>query len=67
MITDKEKRDYYAKKAKIERGLSDKQINFFLDNCPRPELLPIYCFYIKKAKLSMQEAVKIVKEEFCQQ
>lgn len=53
---------YYIEKAKRQRGLTDEQIDFFLQNHPRWDLLPYYARYVKK--LGMQGALEQVRAEF---
>lgn len=48
-------KEKYIWKAKHQRGLSDEQINFFLQHHPRWELLPYYATFVKR--VSMQEAL----------
>ena len=48
-------KEYYIQKAKRQRGLTDEQINFFLQRHPRWQLLPYYATFVKR--VSMQEAL----------
>ena len=41
-------KDYFIWKAKHQRGLTDEQIDFFLQNDGRSHLLPEYSCYVKK-------------------
>lgn len=61
-LKEKEKREHYIWKAKHQRGLTDEQINFFLQNHPRWELLPVYSLYVKK--LGEQGALEQIKQEY---
>ena len=45
---EQKNKDYYIRKAKQQRGLTDEQIDFFLQNHPRWDLLPYYACYVKK-------------------
>lgn len=53
---------YYIEKAKRQRGLTDEQIDFFLQNHPRWDLLPYYACYVKK--MGMQGALEEVRAQF---
>lgn len=53
---------YYIEKAKRQRGLTDEQIDFFLQRHSRWDLLPYYARYVKK--LGMQGALEEVRAEF---
>lgn len=53
---------YYVEKAKRQRGLTDEQIDFFLQNHSRWDLLPYYACYVKK--LGMQGALEEVRAQF---
>lgn len=55
-------KSYYIEKAKRQRGLTDEQINFFLQNHPRWDLLPYYACYVKK--LDIQGALEEVRAQF---
>ncbi len=61
-MTEKERRDYYIWKAKYQRGLTDEQVNFFLQNDDRWELLPVYSLYVKK--MGEQGALDQIREEY---
>lgn len=61
-MQENEKRDYYIWKAKHQRGLTDEQINFFLQNHPRWDLLPLYSLYVKK--MGEQGALAQIKQEY---
>ena len=55
-------KEYYIQKAMRERGLTDEQINFFLQNHPRWELLPYYAAFVKR--VGEQEALEEVVLHF---
>ena len=57
-----EQLDYYIWKAKHQRGLTDKQIDFFLLNHPRWELLPVYARFVRK--LGEQGALNEVRQMY---
>lgn len=46
-MQENEKREYYIWKAKMQRGLTDEQVNFFLQNDDRWELLPVYSKFVR--------------------
>ena len=56
-------KEYYIWKAKHQRGLSDDQINYFLDNYSRYDLLPHYSCFVKHG-YSGEKALKEVKRMF---
>lgn len=60
--TQEKDKAYYVEKAKRQRGLTDEQIDFFLQNHPRWDLLPYYARYVKK--LGMQGALEEVRAQF---
>lgn len=60
--TQEKDKTYYVEKAKRQRGLTDEQIDFFLQNHPRWDLLPYYACYVKK--LGMQGALEEVRAQF---
>ena len=62
--TEAYSKEYYIWKAKNQRGLTEEQIQFFLDNHPRYDLLPHYSFFLKKGEMSESEALGAVIEMF---
>ena len=55
-------REYYIEKAKRQRGLTDEQIDFFLQRHYRWDLLPFYARYVKK--MGEQRALEEAQREF---
>ena len=56
-------REHYIKKAKTERGLTDKEIDFFLGQNPRADLLPYFATLLKHG-LEPAEAAEAVSRTF---
>ena len=57
-------RDYYIWKAKHQRGLSDEEIDYFLQRDDRYDLMPYYAMCCKRlgAELGYAEFVKMQGE-----
>ncbi len=55
-------REYYIQKAKRQRGLTDEQIDFFLRNHSRWDLLPVYARFVKK--MGMHGALEQVRSNY---
>ena len=56
-----EERAYYIWKAKEQRGLKDEEIEYFLDRCTKPSLLPYFCTHYKRSH-SLEDAMEWVFE-----
>ena len=55
-------KEYFIRKAKRERGLSDEEIDYFLQRHPRWDLLPYYARFVRK--LGPEEALNEVRQMF---
>lgn len=56
-----EKLDYYIWKAKNQRGLTDEQVDYFLEHCDDWTLLPEYSKHCRT--FGSEHALEIIKEE----
>jgi len=53
---------YFIRKAKRERGLSDEEIDYFLQDHPRWDLLPVYARFVRK--FGQEEALNEVRRMY---
>ena len=58
-------RDYYIWKAKHQRGLTDEEINYFLDNYSDWTLLPYYSKHCRA--FGAKHALELIREEYGEQ
>lgn len=61
-MKDNEHREYHIWKAKMQRGLTDEQINYFLQHDTRYELLPVYSKFVRD--FGLEGALKEVHQMF---
>ncbi len=54
-------KEHYIRKAKRQRGLTDEQIEFFLQRHPRWDLLPWFSFYVKHGFTEQEAFDEVVK------
>ena len=53
---------YSIRKAKLQRGLTDEEIDYFLQRHPRWDLLPVYARFVRK--FGPEEALNEVRQMF---
>ena len=61
-LENKKKRGRYIWKAKHQSGLTDEEIDYFLQNHPRWDLLPYYARFVRK--YGQEEALNEVRALF---